>query len=424
MNLYLLYRLGILTSFMLLLIKTKYKKVKTITIVSIVMILIWVLNSFIYSITNIDFSNIIYPFSVSLPAFLCFATISKTSIIKTLFSFLTVCNFGMLTSCIGLLALYFTDVFIFRIIFEVIVVALIMLLIIYTRKPYFKVVNTLEKGWFLLCSFPLLISGIIYLLMYYPTELNNRPEYIPVLCFVFVLMFSFYIIVYRSFENIAQIYQFRHDRQVILLQTEMQRKEYESIIEKIDAIKIYRHDMRHNISIIHTLIDKGNIQEAITFLNKLNEKLNETIIEQYCENYMINVILSTYITKAKNESIKVNVKTVLPQNLYIDNLELGLIFTNAIENAINACVAFEDYNSRKIDILCKHQNDQIYIQISNPYKGDISFVGDFPVSKIKDHGTGTRSIAAIADKYDGVYSFVAKDGIFKTTVILKNNPGF
>jgi hypothetical protein len=34
------------------------------------------------------------------------------------------------------------------------------------------------------------------------------------------------------------------------------------------------------------------------------------------------------------------------------------------------------------------------------------------------HGIGTRSIAAIAEKYRGVFSYNAKDGIFKSTVIL------
>lgn len=97
-----------------------------------------------------------------------------------------------------------------------------------------------------------------------------------------------------------------------------------------------------------------------------------------------------------------------------------MVFTNAIENAINACKVNNDASLKKIDIVCKDQYDQIYIQISNPYVGNIAFEGDFPVSSSKEHGIGTKSIAAIADKYDGVYSFSAKDGIFKTTVILKN----
>ena len=43
-----------------------------------------------------------------------------------------------------------------------------------------------------------------------------------------------------------------------------------------------------------------------------------------------------------------------------------------------------------------------------------------PVSKEINHGFGTRSIATIAAEHYGVYSFSAEDGVFKTTVILKN----
>ena len=60
-------------------------------------------------------------------------------------------------------------------------------------------------------------------------------------------------------------------------------------------------------------------------------------MEEYCETCMLNVILSTYINKAKKEEIEVACKADLPENISNDNIELGLIFTNAIENAILAC---------------------------------------------------------------------------------------
>ena len=50
--------------------------------------------------------------------------------------------------------------------------------------------------------------------------------------------------------------------------------------------------------------------------------------------------------------------------------------------------------------------------------GKVKFDGEYPVPESVDHGTGTRSIAAIAQKYGGVFSFTAIDGIFKTTVTL------
>lgn len=40
------------------------------------------------------------------------------------------------------------------------------------------------------------------------------------------------------------------------------------------------------------------------------------------------------------------------------------------------------------------------------------FDGNMPRSKQENHGYGTRSMAAIVTKYDGVYSFTIEDGDF------------
>jgi cytoskeletal protein CcmA (bactofilin family) len=109
---------------------------------------------------------------------------------------------------------------------------------------------------------------------------------------------------------------------------------------------------------------------------------------------------------------------VICENVKIGNIELGAIFSNAIENAIIACKKIENPMGRKISVICKEHYGQIYIQISNTFTGQIVFNGEYPVSDSEDHGFGTRSIGAIAEKHGGVFSFTAQNGIFKTTVIL------
>jgi len=190
-------------------------------------------------------------------------------------------------------------------------------------------------------------------------------------------------------------------------------------MKKIDSIQIYRHDMRHQINTINIFLNDANISEAQKYLSKLNDNFSKTIVEKYCENYGVNVILSSYINKAKEEQINVICKAQISENIKIDNIELGLIFANAIENATIACKKIKTPEDRKVAIICKEHYNQLYIQISNTYVGDVLFDKDLPISNHKDHGFGTQSIVAIVEKYDGVYSFTAEKGIFKATAILK-----
>jgi sensor histidine kinase regulating citrate/malate metabolism len=102
----------------------------------------------------------------------------------------------------------------------------------------------------------------------------------------------------------------------------------------------------------------------------------------------------------------------------MDDMELGMVFSNAMDNAITACCEMEDRSSRKISIDCREQFGQMHIQISNSFAGGVKFDGEYPVSHREGHGFGTRSIAAVANKYGGVFSFAAEEGLFVTTVLL------
>ena len=108
----------------------------------------------------------------------------------------------------------------------------------------------------------------------------------------------------------------------------------------------------------------------------------------------------------------------MPAKLKMEDLELGAVFSNALDNAIAACGKMEDRAKRKISVECREQSGQLHIQIRNAFAGEIRFDGEFPVSIREGHGFGTRSIAAIAGKYGGIFSFTANEGFFETTVIL------
>jgi len=420
MILYLLFKLIFLTICMISLTQLKYSMKKSYSILAVFVFTVWIINSVICKFALIDFSNSIYPLTVSVPAFICFFFLSKSNGPKVLFTFLTVCNFGMVISFVGLLSLIFFNNLTIRIFFESLCFVFIIVLILKVfRKPYFKILNTFEKGWGFLCLVPSLLTLIIYLLLYYPTEFNNRPEIIPILFFVFVLTFVFYAAFYLNFENVSQFYQSNHDRKLMLIQMDIQKKEYIALMEKVDGIQIYRHDMRHRINIINTFLNNNNISEAQKHLDKLNENFRKTVIEKYCENYGVNIILSAYINKAKEEQINVICKAEISEKIRIDNIELGLIFANAIENATIACKKIKTPEGRKITIVCKEHYNNLYIQISNTYVGEVIFDKDIPVSNDKKHGFGTRSIIAIVEKYEGVFSFTAENEIFKVTAILK-----
>jgi len=141
-------------------------------------------------------------------------------------------------------------------------------------------------------------------------------------------------------------------------------------------------------------------------------------VKTYCNNYSLNLIINFYTTKAKEMQIDVEAQVELPLDLSISDMDLCLIFSNAIENAINALTLIPDTKDKMLKIQCKTRNDKIYIEIINSFEGNVVLVDNIPLSTLENHGYGTKSIAAITDKYNGVYSFTAENGFFKLCIIM------
>jgi Signal transduction histidine kinase regulating citrate/malate metabolism len=417
--LYLFIKVVLLAIFMTSLTPLKNNDKKSYSIIVVGNIIIWLSNFLIYVLVDVSFLERVIFLSTVLPAFIFFSVIAKYPGFKVLFTLLTVSLFGMMCGFVSVLAtLMFNNDGIgalFNVLCYILIIVFIMKVF---RKPYYRMLETLETGWGLFCSVPFILMVIIFLLQYHPVSIENRPENISLLFLVYILVFAFYTIVYLNFENISQYYQLKQDKRLMLLQTEMQKKEYAAILDKINAIQIYRHDIRHHINAINALVDENNLVEAKKYLGKLDDRLTSTVIEKYCENYVVNVILSSYINRAREENIEVTCEAEVPANLKIEELEVGTIFSNAIENAITACGQIADHDNRKISIVCREHFGQLNIQICNTFTGKVVFDGEYPVTDQENHGIGTRSIAAIAEKYSGIFSFSVEDGLFVTTVIL------
>ena len=418
--LYLLIKLVFSLIPLLVLTQFKYSLKRSYIIIGISQVIILIVGYVIYLLKGADFLGYLIPVILTVPSIIVFALLSKHSFPKVLFTFLTVITLTSFKSYIGFLSLKIVNSDFTRLLIETIVFAIIILFLVkYLRKPYLRLLDTIDKGWLFLCLVPFFIYVMTYFIDYSPSTIKDTPTSVYLSIIVYALSFAFYAVFYYNFGNISKYFQKRQDEKIMLLQSEMLKKEYQILIDNLNTNKIFRHDLKHHFETIDNFLSDNNIAEAQEYVRKLTGKLDKTILEKYCDNYDVNVILSSYIRKARQENIEVLSEIHIPENIKIDTSDLCAVFANAIDNAINACKKITDPNDRKITIVCKEHCGQIFIRISNSYVGEMQFDGEYPVSNSIDHGIGTKSIAAIAEKHGGVFSFAAQDGIFKTTVTLK-----
>ena len=176
--------------------------------------------------------------------------------------------------------------------------------------------------------------------------------------------------------------------------------------------------MRHHLQIIDSYIQSGNKEMAREYIRQVDATIESTIITEFCKNKAANLILSSWEGKAKKRDVKLNISSVLPEICPISEIEICIVLSNAIENAVNSAAMVEEPTNRTVEIKCKADEKKFYLLIENHFSTAPVFVDGLPVSNEKGHGTGTKSIVAVVQKHTGVYSFSVKEDKFILRVVL------
>ena len=72
------------------------------------------------------------------------------------------------------------------------------------------------------------------------------------------------------------------------------------------AAKTIRHDFRHHNQNVAALLQKGDIKEALHYIEQYDESLDAAKSKEFCPHATVNAILSSFYFKAQKDGILVN----------------------------------------------------------------------------------------------------------------------
>ena len=257
---------------------------------------------------------------------------------------------------------------------------------------------------------------LLFLLISYFESMTFEPLIAFITFSLVLVMFVFFIrfLKVAMSERIAKA-----SEQEIARQLDMQRQELLRINQKMEQGRIYRHDMRHHLSILNELAESEKTDEIQKYINSLNSRISTVEKEGYCENTAVNAVLSSYIGKAKQEDVRTAIKVNVPKELPIDVFDVCTVLANALDNAVAACRSSQ--GERWIDISSAlHQNGNFSVDIKNLSETPVVFGKDgLPVSHGgEEHGFGIKSIDTIVRKYNGILRCTCDNGVFRLSAVL------
>ena len=174
-----------------------------------------------------------------------------------------------------------------------------------------------------------------------------------------------------------------------------------------------RADYEKKIEKISKDMEAGNKADAIKEMDELQKDLDHTRKEAFCRNSVVNAVMSEKAKECKTKNILLEASLMIPQKVEVEPLHMCSIFSNLMDNAIEAIESYEGTeNSIYVDAAIK--GNYLFVKVKNPSTKD--YVNR---KRRKERGYGTQILSDIANKYEGEYETAFKNGFYSATVMVK-----
>lgn len=230
--------------------------------------------------------------------------------------------------------------------------------------------------------------------------------------FLFILTYVVFYFIAMELLNAAQTQE-----HVRLL--EMQEHQYMAQQIYMEESRRTRHDFRQSLFTLAQLADNGDYETIRSYLKSYVESLPKNETTTYCNNLAVNALLNYYANLMQEYRIDMKWEIDLPDQCTIPDNDLCGMLGNLLENILHGCSTVTDEPRYcYLSILPKH-NTRLYIVASNNFASPLKTRSDTYLSTHKGgHGIGLSSIAATAERYEGVAKFTHEGNEFHSDITL------
>lgn len=266
-----------------------------------------------------------------------------------------------------------------------------------------------------------LMAGIILLMTIYGfsvssvlgsrsiTEVSNLTMFF---CLSFCIFFSFglFFSIIRQGERTRQI---EDEARQIAQQLEADAFSYRIIMESVENARAIRHDFRHHMRQIGEMLLRQDYERISDYVESYMAEGGGSQAFKFCDNYLVNNLIVYYSHICRERGIRFKSRIVLGDLPGISEVNLTALFSNILENAVNACTHLET-DQPYIRLDCEVQGASLIIVMENSC--DPALVSSLAEDLQK--GMGLRSVQSVVKRHGGELRCRAQDGRYITEISL------
>ncbi len=211
-----------------------------------------------------------------------------------------------------------------------------------------------------------------------------------------------------SYKKLQQ--NFRLSTEISLLeQEEHSLNQYvEEAKTRYDETKSFRHDIRNHIAVVKNLLQSGKLEEAVSYMEDMDDMAEKMSFPCSTNNPVVDILVGNKLGIAKSMGIDVDCSLLLPYPCSLKDIDICIILSNALDNAIQAVKRLDAGMEKYIHVSGRIQGDFLMMEIENSFHGKGAF----------KKGTGLSNVKKAAEKYGGAMSIETQENKFVLHVLL------
>lgn len=224
------------------------------------------------------------------------------------------------------------------------------------------------------------------------------------------------IIILLLFNVFAKKY-YKDINSILKKQTDIQLRYYQQKEKSNKELRQFKHDYNNHINCIGAMLKAERIEEASSYLSNISNSFPSEHFMFNTGNFIADAILSDKQELCAAEGIVISFDGKIENS--IDNTDLCIILSNALDNAIEAAQSCDA--NKCVSVYGGFHHGYSVIIIKNPviFEPQASLL----TTKLdkENHGFGLENIRRVVEKYNGTMNVDCKDSIFTLNIMLNCN---
>ncbi|MDE6387749.1 MAG: GHKL domain-containing protein [Lachnospiraceae bacterium] len=211
-----------------------------------------------------------------------------------------------------------------------------------------------------------------------------------------------------AYKKLLQNFRLRTELSLLEQEEHSLNRYVEEAKAHYEETKSFRHDIKNHLTVVKELLQSGKTGQALCYITDMEGMTGGMSFPCATNNPVVDILIGNKLGMAKGMGMEVSCPLILPYPCPVRDIDLCIILSNALDNAIHACRNTDDGVEKYIRVSGHMQGDFMLLEIENSFEG----------KGLIRQGTGLSNIKAVAEKYQGTMRVKTQGTVFTLNVLL------